>query len=291
MYAESELILNPDGSVYHLNLLPEELADTVIFVGDPDRVDKVSCHFDEISVRKKKREFVIHSGRIGRLPITVMSTGMGTCNIEIVLNELDALARIDLDKRTELSEGRSLRIVRIGTSGSMRPEVPLNSHVISNFGIGLDGILNYYDKQTAYPDEEGLLEALNQVLNPEGSLSRPYLGKSSEALIKLLSVEGTVLANTATCLGFYAPQSRFLRLGGRVEDYLDRVQSFDYNGFRMGNFEMETAAILEFSARLGHQACSASAIVASRFDGKFSTDPYKVVDELIVKVLDALSAT
>jgi len=284
---ESELILNKDGSVYHLNLLPHELAPVVINVGDPDRVPMVSAYFDSVTVRKQKREFVSHTGLYKGKPMTVLSTGIGTDNIDIVYNELDALVNIDLGKRTINSSLDSLFLVRIGTSGSLQKDIPVDSFVCSSFGLGLDGLLNFY---TLDNDEEEtrIISAFREHYPNHGILPQSYISRASAQLTGHLS-PGMFTGITASCSGFYGPQMRQLRLKPSRPDMIERLSSFSLGGHRITNFEMETSAIYGMGKVMGHACLSLSAIVANRVNRTFSKRPAETMEKLILTTLENLS--
>ncbi len=283
-FPESELILHKDGSIYHLGLRPEELATTIITVGDPARVDSVSKHFDEISIKRQHREFKTHTGRIGKLPISVVSTGIGTDNIDIVFNELDALLNIDFDTRTTKSQLTSARIIRIGTTGSLREDLPVDSIVKSAFAIGLDNLMHFYKRDSSSKIDQILAEFKNAV--PK----LPILPYYAEADADLLLTIGPDWKQgiTLTCPGFYAPQGRILRYEASVEDILSQAGNWNYHDLHVTNFEMETAGIYGLSSLLGHRALSISAVVANRIKKEFSRDAEKVVKDLILNTLDQI---
>lgn len=277
----SELILNADGSIYHLHLFPEDISDTIITVGDPDRVEKVSRHFDHIDTRRHKREFVTHTGTLKGKRITVISTGIGTDNIDIVFNELDALVNIDFETRQPKPQLQSLDIIRIGTSGSLQADIPVGSFLISEYGIGLDILLHFYPN-LATEEEMAMSAALKKHI-PELPLS-PYIYRAGE---RLLEQFGTwTKGATVTCSGFYAPQGRNLRAGCAINELPDRLTHFHGGHFRCTNFEMETAAMYGMARLLGHHALSCNVILANRPLGLFSQDPGKDEEALIVAVLD-----
>ncbi len=285
--AESELIINLRGAVYHLDLRPEELAPTVITVGDPDRVALVSRYFDAIEVRQQHREFVSHTGRLGRKRITVLSTGIGPDNIDIVLNELDALVNIDFATRMIKPELTSLNIIRIGTSGSLQADIPVDSFVASTHGLGLDNLLNYY--RLDHNDEEaGLLQQFITHTQLNARISYPYISHGSASLLKHF-VNGYHSGITVTCPGFYGPQGRVLRLGIKNPDLINRLTHFSFGQHRITNFEMETAAIYGLGKLLGHHCLSLNAIVANRIHQQFSKDSHTLIDQLIKKSLDIIS--
>jgi uridine phosphorylase len=285
---ESELILNADGSVYHLHLLPEQISDTIIAVGDPDRVERVSRHFDSLEVQVQNREFVTHTGDFKGKRITVVSTGIGTDNIDIVLNELDALVNIDLVNRTVNEEKIPLHIIRIGTSGALQDSVPLGSHLVTEYAIGLDALMHFYPLvQTGY--ESVVSAALQQVLDLD---YQPYCVRGSDILREQMGFD-MVPGHTVTCPGFYAPQGRVLRLESKIENLIGRMQQFvveeaNHDLFRFTNFEMETAGYYALGRLLGHEVISLNAIVANRITHEFAPDADRIVDELIVKTLDRL---
>lgn len=281
----SELILNPDGSIYHLNLLPEDLAQTVITVGDPERVEKVSAYFDEIEVKKGKREFVTHTGRIGQKRVSVISTGIGTDNIDIVFTELDALVNVDLQTREIKEKHTSLDFIRIGTSGALQADIPVDSFLISSYGLGLGGLMLYYD----FPENTQEETFKNSIEKHAGStLPLPaYLYCNSEELAQQIGPD-MLRGITATCPGFYAPQGRELRGKVRNKTMLDSLQSWQQDQQRITNFEMETAGIYGMARMLGHRAVSCNAILANRAKGTFSQNPKKITKGLIEKVLERL---
>lgn len=285
---ESELILNDDNSVYHLNLLPHELAPTVINVGDPDRVAMVSRFFNKIEVKKQKREFVTHTGIYKGKRITVLSTGIGTDNIDIVYNELDALVNIDLKSRTIKDQLTSLNLIRIGTSGSLQREIPVDSFVFSQYGLGLDGLMNFYVLKND-EEETGIINAFRKHYPNEGILSLPYLARCSSKLEKAIS-EGMHKGITASCSGFYAPQGRVLRYDLARPNFIQTLHSFQFNGNRITNFEMETGAMYGLAKVLGHHCCSVNAIVANRIDNTHTHKAEQTMNQMIELVLDRIAA-
>jgi len=286
MIQSSELILNPDGSVYHLNLKPEHIAHDIIFVGDQNRVEKITQFFDSIEFSTQKREFKTQTGIYKGKRITVMSTGIGPDNIDIVINELDALVNIDLETRQPKTELTSLNIIRIGTSGSLQKDIPVDSFVMSKFGLGLDNMLRSYliDKITSYAIEEAFLNHTNWDIRK----GKPYVVKCSEKLEKLIESDKIFKGITATAGGFYGPQGRVLRLEIQDPELNAKMDNFNFDDNRITNLEMETAAIYGLSALLGHNALSLNAIIANRANRNFSEDPYKAVDELITYTLNKL---
>ena len=283
---DSELILNSDGSVYHLHLKPKDLASTVITVGDPDRVDQVSAHFDTIDFRQHKREFKTHTGTLRNQRITVISTGIGADNIDIVLNELDALVNIDFKSRQVKSELTSLRIVRIGTSGALQNEIPVDSFLLSTHGLDLNGMLQAYKTQSI--QNKAFEQAFIKHSNWKKERAQPVLVEGDKSIENQLISKNILKGITATCGGFYAPQGRKLRLTPSDSKFLKNLQNFTFKGFKITNFEMETSAIFGLSKLLGHQACSMNAILANRTNGTFSNSPEKTIDALIQYTLDKL---
>ena len=284
--AASELILNPDGSIYHLNLFPENIADTIIFVGDQDRVEKVTQYFDSIEFKTQKREFKTQTGIYKEKRISVISTGIGPDNIDIVMNELDALVNIDLKNRTVKETPTSLDIIRIGTSGSLQSDIPVDSFVISSHGLGFDGMLHSYDcKHVLEPEMEN---AFVKHTDWSSDKSKPYCVKNSKQLSEKLTSNKTFTGITATAVGFYGPQGRILRLGLQDATLNSKIDCFQFNKHRITNLEMETSAIYGLSKLLGHNAVSMNAIIANRSNGTFSNNPHKVVDDLIKYTLNKL---
>ena len=285
--AESELILNPDGSIYHLNLKPENIADTIIFVGDQNRVPKVAKHFDLIEFETQKREFRTITGTYKGKRLSVISTGIGPDNIDIVMNELDAIVNIDLEKRTIKEEKTSLTIVRIGTSGSLHSDIPVDEFVLAEYGLGFDGMLWFYDCDDVV--EQELSDAFEKHTKWHPRKAKPYIVQNAPELTEKLKGGSKVhLGITATAGGFFGPQGRVLRLALEDNDLNNRIDSFNYKGNRVTNLEMETSAIYGLSKLMGHKACSMNCIIANRADGTFSDDPYKAVEELIEYTLDRL---
>jgi len=285
--AASELILNPDGSVYHIHLKPEHIADNIILVGDQDRVAKVAKHFDSIEFKTQKREFKSITGTFKNKRFTVISTGIGPDNIDIVINELDALVNIDLHSRTIKKKHTSLNIIRIGTSGSLQKNIPVDSFVLAKFGLGLDGMLLSYECDHIL--EKDMEEAFIEHTNYSEKKSRPFIIRNSSYLEKILSSGSVFSGITATAGGFYGPQGRVLRLPVQDPELNDKIESFLYKGVKITNLEMETSAIYGLSKLLGHQAVSMNAIIANRRNSTFSKDPYKTVERLIEYTLNKLS--
>jgi uridine phosphorylase len=287
MIASSELILNPDGSVYHLNLKPEQLAQDIIFVGDQDRVEKITKHFSSIEFNQQKREFKTQTGIYKGKRITVLSTGIGPDNIDIVMNELDALVNIDLQTRKPKSVLTSLNIIRIGTSGSLQADIPCDSMLLSQYGLGLDNMLRSYliDEISETAIENAFISQTNWDLKK----GRPYVVRGSKQLEKRFESELLYKGFTGTAGGFYGPQGRVLRLEIQDPALNSKMDRFEFEGIKMTNLEMETAAIYGLGKLLGHECLSLNAIIANRATGTFSADPYKSVDALIVYALDKLA--
>lgn len=285
--AESELIINDRGAIYHLNLRPEELAPTIITVGDPDRVQEVSKYFDQVEFKTRHREFVTHTGFLGTKRISVVSTGIGPDNIDIVFNELDALVNIDFNTRTIKPSLTSLNIVRIGTCGALQEEFLVDSMVVSSHGIGIDNLMNYYQHDNTEQENE-LLQQFIQHTKIDQHFSRPYLHSAGSSL-RMHFVDGFHHGMTVTCPGFYGPQGRVLRLGLHYPNFIDLLTSFSYGSHKIANFEMETSAIYGLGSALGHQCLSISAVVANRISRTFSPDGKKAVEGTIQKALNVLS--
>ena len=288
MIKESELILNPDGSIYHLNLRPEQVADTIILVGDPNRVPRVSAYFDTIEFKTQKREFCTHTGTYKGKRLTALSTGIGPDNIDIVINELDALFNIDLHTRKPKEQLTSLNIVRFGTSGSLQADIPVDSFVLSSHGLGMDNMLHAY-KDAPNVREIAMEEAFMAHTQWNTDKGRPYIVGCGETLKQRLLTDKVFEGITGTAPGFYGPQGRMLRLPVQDPTLNDKLHSFNYKGYRMTNLEMETSAIYGLSKLLGHQAVSLNAIIANRAAGTFTKDTKKVVEELIVYGLEQLA--
>lgn len=280
---ESEFILNSRGAVYHLDLRPEELATTILTVGDPDRVSKVSRHFDAIEHQGQHREFVTHTGRIGKKRLSVVSTGIGTDNIDIVLNELDALVNIDFSARVAKSPLTPLTIIRIGTTGALQKDIPVDSWVASTHGIGIDNLLNFY-RHEENSEEQELLQSFSTQTQLHNRLSQPYISGASASLLRHFT-EGFHQGITVTCPGFYGPQGRVLRLGLSQPDLIDRLTTFSYGRHRITNFEMETAGIYGLGKILGHSCLSLSVVVANRITRQFSRDGNAAIEALIERTL------
>ena len=285
--ADSELILNQRGAVYHLNLLPEEVAPTIITVGDPSRVVEVSKYFDHIEHRTQNREFITHTGTIGNKRISCISTGIGTGNIDIVMNELDALFNIDLTNRTIHPHLKTLQIFRLGTSGSLQQDIPVDSYLVSTHGLGIDNLLQFYRHQNN-EEERQLLQAFVTHTQLHQQSSYPYITSASSSLLKHF-VRGYHQGITVTAPGFFGPQGRVLRMGLTHPQLTDRLSTFQFGKHRITNLEMETAAIYGLGKILGHKCVSLNVIVAQRAQKKFSADPGAAIEGLIRTSLEIIA--
>ena len=283
--AESELIINSRGAIYHIDLRAEELANTVITVGDPDRVAIVSKHFDTIDVKRQHREFIAHTGTVGKKRITVISSGIGPDNIDIVLNELDAVKNIDFETRTIKPNLTPLTIIRLGTSGSLQADIPVDSFVAGTHGLGLDNLLHYYRLQMN-DEEQQLLQQFVAHTQLAGNI-QPYISSSGSSVLKHF-VKGFHQGITVTCPGFYGPQGRVLRLGLSNPALVENLTSFRFGNHRISNFEMETSAIYGLGKLLGHQCLSVNVIVANRVRKEFSKDGAAAVENLIKTCLEVI---
>lgn len=278
-YDSPELILSPEGKIYHLDLKPGQVAENIILVGDPHRVNQVSRYFDAVELENQNREILTHTGNYDGKKVTVMSTGMGTDNIDIVMHELDALFNVDFDTGKRKIKHTSLNIFRIGTSGAIQPDIPVNAFIVAEYGVGLDGLMHYYE------DTDSLLEysMAEQFVDQTGwpsFLPRPYAVKASEELLKLAG-EKFVKGITITSPGFYGPQGRMIRLKLTFPDLVERIMRFNYNGKKITNFEMETSALYGLSKFLGHRALTVCAAIANRITGEHNTAYKQKMDELI----------
>jgi uridine phosphorylase len=284
--SEADLILNPDGSIYHLNLLPEDVAPTVITVGDPDRIASITTYFDRIEIKKGKREFLTQTGYIGAKRITVISTGIGTDNIDIVFNELDALVNIDFSTRQVKDTLTSLDIIRIGTSGAIQADLPMGTILASSHGLGLDALMNYYTHEVPAEEQELYLQLSTHLQGLKKIHS--YLTAADPGLLAKVS-KGMEQGITVTAPGFYAPQGRQVRALNAVPNLIELLNSFQHQQFRITNLEMETAGIYALARVLGHKALSVNAILASRVNFQFSSAPDQIVDRAIQMVLTRLT--
>ncbi len=286
-FAPSELVLRPDGSIYHLGLHPHQVADTVLVAGDPARVERIASHFDSIEHRVSNREFVTITGRIGNKPITALSTGIGTDNIDIVINELDALRSVDLKERRLLPEKKPLRVVRIGTSGALSPDIEVGSYVHSKYAIGMDGVLHYYN--AAFEEDEQLLcENFMEHTGWNIGGLRPYAVRSDEKLGALFQ-KGFHQGITATACGFYGPQGRILRLPLAMAGLNEQMSTFSFKGIPMANYEMESSALFGLGSLLGHQCTTVCLLIANRQKNAFLKDYKPYMERLITEVVERVS--
>ncbi|WP_435625779.1 nucleoside phosphorylase [Flagellimonas sp.] len=283
---ESELILNPDGSIYHLNLLPDDISDTIITVGDPERVKSVSKYFDSIEIKKERREFYTHTGFCKNKKLTVISTGIGTDNIDIVFNELDALANIDFKTRRIKENKTRLNFIRIGTSGAIQADIPVDSFLLSSTAIGLEGLLHFYDSE--HVRDLNLESELASQLRWEKFGIHPYAVSYDEKLANTIVSTDIRLGITVTNSGFYGPQGRTLRVPPKIKDFNTKLANFSFENRLITNLEMETAGIYGLAKLNGHRAVSLNAILANRITGEFSSNGFKTVDRLIKYTLDKL---
>ena len=286
--AESELIINSDGSIFHLHIKPKQLASTIILVGDPGRVEMISQYFDKILHQGENREFVWKTGTYNKKEFTILSTGIGTDNIDIVLNELDALVNIDFETRTIKQDRKSLNIVRIGTSGSLQADIPVDSWLISEKVIGFDGLLNYYAGRDEVCDLE-FEKAFTQSVEWKKTLPAPCVIDADKELVSKLKHSSSIKGVTISASGFYGPQGRVLRIPLSHPELNENISRFSYNGMRATNFEMECSAIYGLSALLGHKAATVCVIIANRLAGTYSKDYNIPMKKLIEHVLESLS--
>jgi len=284
----SELIINPDGSVFHLHLKPKDIADTIILVGDPARVSILASYLNSIEIEKSNREFKSVTGIYNSKRISIISTGIGTDNIDIVINELDALANIDFKTRIPKEDIKSLNIIRIGTSGAIQEDIPVDSFVVSTKSIGFDGMLNFYRERDSISDlafEEAFMKATNWRTN----LAHPYVVDASEKLISLFDDKNIIKGITISANGFYGPQGRVLRLPLIDSSLNKKIELFRYKGLKVTNYEMESSAIAGLSALLGHQAITICAIIANRITGESNTNYQNSIKSLIEYTLKKIS--
>ncbi|MFL0161854.1 nucleoside phosphorylase [Aquirufa salirivi] len=289
-FSPTDLIINPDGSSYHLNIRPEQLCDTIFMVGDPERVEKVSCHFDRIHFEIHRREFVSHFGELAGKPIGVLSSGIGADNVEIVMNELDALANIDFETRVEKSQKRSLNLIRMGTSGSIQEDIPVDSVLISEAAIGFDNLAQFYDFSS---DKSLPQKDLDQFCEQIGYPLPIYGAKASNQLVHLFTQDAyfqdAYLGTTLTAPGFYAPQGRTVRMNSILPNFLNDCSATLVGKLKITNIEMETSAYYAFSGVLGHEMISLNAILANRKTHQFSSNPEKQISQLIEKAIALFS--
>lgn len=288
-FAESELIINKDGSVFHLHVRPEQLADKVILVGDPGRVALVASHFEEKEMEVESREFRTVTGTYKGKRITVISTGIGCDNIDIVMNEVDALANIDFQTRTEKQQLRSLEIVRIGTCGGLQLNTPEGTFICSEYSVGFDGLLNFYEGRNAVCDLK-MERALISHLGWTGNMCQPYpyVIKADENLVERIAQNDMVRGITVACGGFFGPQGRQLRMPLADPHQNEKIESFEYEGMHITNFEMESSALAGLAKLMGHRATTACMVIANRRAGKANTGYKNIIDDLITLVLDRI---
>ncbi len=286
-FKESELIVNPDGSIYHLKLRPGQVADTIILVGDQGRVGAVSNHFDTIEHKVQNREFLTHTGTYKGKPVSVVSTGIGTDNIDIVLNELDALVNIDLSSRRLNPEHRSLNLIRLGTTGALQGDIPVDSFLASAYGLGFDGLLHFYRHEGI--TEDVMADAFVRHTSWGDRLPYPYIVRASEGLMEKLA-GGLRPGITATANGFYGPQGRSLRIPLAAPELNETIETFRFQGMPVTNFEMETSALYGLGRLLGHQALTICTVIANRVSKTYSQDYKTAVDQMIRLVLDRVAS-
>lgn len=288
-FAPSELIINEDGSVFHLHLKPEQLADKVILVGDPGRVDMIASYFDSIECSVSNREFRTVTGCYKGKRISVQATGIGCDNIDIVMNELDALANIDFATRTQKAVLRKLDIVRIGTCGGLQPYTPLGTYLCSVKSIGFDGLLNYYDGSTEVCDMD-FERAFCEYMQWSERKPAPYVVDSDTELLERITAgdDSMVSGVTIACGGFYGPQGRVLRIPLSDPDQNSKIESFEYNGYKITNFEMESSAVAGMAKLLGHRAMTVCLVIANRYAKEMNTDYHSLMEQLVIKVLDRI---
>ena len=283
--SETDLVLNADGSVYHLALLPKHISETVLTVGDPSRVNAISQHFDSIEFEMNRREFITQVGTYKGKRVTVISTGIGTDNIEIFFTEIDALVNIDLKSREPKTRKRKLKIIRIGTSGALQEDIAVGSYLVSDYAVGFDNLMTFYNLKQE--EEERLIaEDLQKKVQLPFT---PYIVRGSESLRKVIGTD-MIVGNTITSPGFFAPQGRSVRIPIKYPKLLDDLNAYHYRptDFWLANFEMETAGYYALGRMLGHEVLSANAIIANRIKNKFSKDPNAIVEGLIKTVLDRI---
>ena len=284
----SQLVLNNEGAIYHLNLHPDQLADNVIMVGDPGRVDMIASFFDKIDVERQNRELVTRTGWFNGKRITVLSTGMGTDNLDIVMNELDALANIDLKTRMPKETHRSLNLIRLGTCGALQPDIEPGNNVATRYAIGLDGLLYFYEKHKEV-NEIAMRDAFIEQMDYPKDLPKPYVVEGSKALFDKLA-EGYYQGVTATAPGFYGPQGRTLRMHLSYPENNSKIENFDYQGWRVCNFEMESSALYGLGKMMGHNCLTICVAIANRVTEKFTTDYHPYVRKRVEATLERLSA-
>ncbi len=284
---DSQLIVTKEGAIYHLNIRPEDIADTIIIVGDPDRVPIISKHFDQIDFKGQNREINTHTGRIGNKRLSVLSSGMGPDNIDIVISELDALVNIDLKNKTIKPEHKSLNIIRLGTSGAVQKDIEVDSYVMSKYGLGLDGLMNFYKTPDGILEKE-MGKAVAEQTGWPSDFAAPYIVKCSDNLAQKIGFD-MHQGITVTAPGFYGPQGRNLRMGLHYPDFNQKLEAFRYRGERILNFEMETSALYGLGRSLGHQVLTVCAVIANRVTETYSADHHTPVNKLIKHLLERIS--
>jgi uridine phosphorylase len=286
-FSASELTLNEAGNVYHLNLGPNDVADTVILVGDPGRVKAIAKFFDSVRFETQSREFCTATGNYNGKELTVISTGIGTDNVDIVLNELDAVVNIDLNTRQEKENKRSLDIIRIGTCGALQEDIATGSYIISKYAVGLDGLAHFYEIPYSQ-DEKDCLEAFKNETDWNSNLNSPYIKKSNDRLRDLLK-DGMEEGITTTANGFYGPQGRAIRIPLSMPDFKEQVRAFNWQGTRATNLEMETSGLYALSSALGHAAVTVCLVLANRYSNQFESNYKEKMNGLIALILDRLT--
>ncbi len=285
----SQLVLNAEGAVYHLNLHPDQLADTVIMVGDPGRVDMIASFFDKIEVKRQNRELVSRTGYFHGKRITALSTGMGTDNLDIVMNELDTLANIDLKTRMPKDEHKSLNLIRIGTCGALQPDIEVGQNVATRYAIGLDGLIYFYEKSKEV-NEIAMRDAFIKQMDYPTDLPKPYVVEGSKKLFDQLA-QGYYSGVTATAPGFYGPQGRTLRMHLAYPELNHKIEAFEHEGWRVCNFEMESSALYGLGKMMGHNCLTICVAIANRVTEKFATDYHPFIKKLVLDTLERLSNT
>ena len=284
----SQLVLNNEGAIYHLNLHPDQLADNIIMVGDPGRVDMIASFFDKVEVKRENRELITRTGYFNGKRITALSTGMGTDNLDIVMNELDALANIDLKTRMPKEVHRSLNLIRIGTCGALQPDIPVgDSYVATRYAIGLDGLLYFYEKHKEV-NKSAMCDAFIEQMNYPANLPKPYVVEGSKELFDHLA-QGYYQGVTATAPGFYGPQGRTLRMHLTYPELNQKIEAFNYQGWRVCNFEMESSALYGLGKMMGHNCLTVCVAIANRVTEQFSTDYHPYMKKLVLNTLERLS--
>ena len=281
---QTELLKNRDGSIYHLKLLPEDIADKIILVGDPERVEMVSSFFDRVQLKKENREFITHTGTYAGIPVSAISTGIGTDNIDIVMNELDALVNIDLQTNEIKPQKKALQLIRIGTTGTLHEDIPLNSFMLSRYACGFDNVLNFYAGRDGVCDT-GMEQAFVKHTGWSDNLHAPYFVRSSDELFNLFP-EDTLNGITISAPGFFGPQGRVIRLKTMDPDLNNKLKAFRYSGLRITNYEMESSALFGLSGLLGHHAISICLVAANRATGKATEDYHEYMKDLVRFTLD-----